>query len=140
MKIHLMIMTAMLSLCITHNGEAQDNEELDTTKKSTGETCASADECQSNLCTDNKCAAATETAVGQPPKEVTTMEPAAGKACQTAADCSSKVCTDEKKCGPGIKDKYMCADNPDECKSGSFLVAEPWMKFKNICKKSSRCS
>jgi len=56
MKIHLMVMTAMLSFCITNNCEAQTAE-----KKDNDAACEKAKDCKSNVCTDKKCAQGTMT-------------------------------------------------------------------------------
>src|SRR5258708_608148 len=53
MKIHLLVMTAILSYCITHNCKAQEEDKRNVDK---GQQCDTNGDCKSNVCTEKKCA------------------------------------------------------------------------------------
>lgn len=88
MKMHLMIMTAMLSFFIVQNCEAQD------TKRKRDETCEKAEDCQSNVCTtDKKCG------VGTSEK---------GVACMYDSECASYNCYSGAYHEPNVPVSGLC--------------------------------
>jgi hypothetical protein len=81
MKIHLMIMTAMLCFSVSDNCEAQTAE-----KKNKDEACVKPEECKSNVCTADKCGDGTL---------------APGAKCSVDDECVSKKCACVRGCAPG---------------------------------------